>query len=238
MKRSTYLILLALVCVAFSAQAQFGLAGYYLSNQAENWAYVAGADNGSDEIPGSGWQASVDYWFRLENKRIEFLPTLAYSQSTAELYTPSSVQPAYSTLTTQASFFFHTNFYLFDFSGDCDCPTFSKEGPTLKKGFFVQVSPGVSYFGFDLADYPIDLKDAHVAPGIGLALGMDLGISDLITLTPILRATYYPSVTWEELKGNGEDVINLPVLDNTSALLQYQAGLRIGFRPDKKRRWY
>ncbi|MEO0875957.1 MAG: hypothetical protein AAFY48_15280, partial [Bacteroidota bacterium] len=60
-------------------QAQFGVKGSYLTSQADQWEYDGPFGSERIELLGSGWQLGVDYWFRLKNTRIEFLPTLAFS---------------------------------------------------------------------------------------------------------------------------------------------------------------
>lgn len=232
MNTKRILLPLALLLMVFgSLQAQFGVSGYYLSGQAENWEYdppLSSLDR--VEFPGNGWQVGVDYWFRLKNTRIEFLPTLAFTQQEQTI----GSEPI--TLDAQMQgihFFFNTNIYLLDLAGDCDCPTFSKEGPTLEKGFFLQLSPGYSLFNFDMTDngtgtsYEAD----DSAFSIGFGLGFDLGLSDFFTLSPMLGARYYPEVSWETL--GGEQGLVFPgEVSAESDLLQYQLGLRMGFRLD------
>lgn len=229
---------MALLGLAAVAEAQVGASGFYVSNQADGWTSTV-MDNAGDPVatlPGAGWQAGIDYWFRLKKKRVEFLPTLAYGQAEQQVVSSGSATSDPLFATRQASFFFHTQLYLLDFGSDCDCPTFSKDGNSLKKGLFLQLSPGVSYFSFSAENYPVALDDRHVAPGIGAGLGLDLGFSDFLTVTPLFRATYFPSTTWEGLSGNGTDVIHVPGVSDETSLWQYQVGLRVGFRPDERRR--
>ena len=131
-------------------------------------------------------------------------------------------------------FFLNTNLYLFDMKGDCDCPTFSKEGPSLQKGFYLQLSPGYSYFDFNIQDNVtgFSFTDEDYAFSMGLGLGLDLGLSDFITLTPHLGARYYPSLTWETLNGD-RGIAFPPSVEAESSLMNYYAGVRLGFRFDR-----
>lgn len=229
---------LALLGLGAVAMAQVGVSGFYVSNQADGWESSV-KDNAGDPVvalPGQGWQAGIDYWFRLKKKRVEFLPTLAFSAAEQQLISPSGIDQEVNFVMRQLSFFWHTQLYLLDLGSDCDCPTFSKDGNSLKKGLFLQLSPGLSYFSFSAEGYPVDFDDRHVAPGIGAGLGLDLGFSDFLTVTPMFRVLHFPSTTWEGLSGNGSDVINVPGVSDETSLWQYQAGLRVGFRPDERRR--
>ncbi|PSR09781.1 MAG: hypothetical protein DA408_07365 [Bacteroidetes bacterium] len=218
----------------FIAQAQVGLSGHYLSGQAEQWQYTAGSSSqASIDLPGTGWRAGIDYWFRLKNARIEFLPTLAYSRQ-EQTITPDRL--ALDTRTQGYHFFFTTHIYFLDLAGDCDCPTWSKEGPTLQKGIFLQISPGVSYFDYAITDRATDTKTTFTANdtafSLGLGLGFDLGLSDFLTLTPQLGIRYYPTAKWASL--SGEPGLTFPLgVEAKSQLLQYNLGLRLGFRIDR-----
>lgn len=220
-----------LFSVFTTASGQFGASAHYLSGQADNWEWdPVFSSQDRLELMGSGWQAGIDYWFRLKNTRIEFLPTLAVSQQT------QTTGQSPFTLETEVQgvhFLFNTNIYFMDLSGDCDCPTFSKEGPTLQKGLFLQLSPGYSLFDFELTDnesgQTYEANDG--AFSIGAGLGFDLGLSDFFTFTPMAGLRYYPAVNWETLKG--ENGIIFPTeVEAESSLIQYQIGVRLGFRLD------
>lgn len=230
MLRSFYLAFFLLI--SFGVQAQFGLSTHYMSGQGDKWEYFPLSSNQETiELPGTGWQAGIDYWFRLPNARIEFLPTVAFS---SQEQTIGIELAALDTRTQAFHFFFNTNIYFLDLEGDCDCPTFSKEGPSFQKGVFLQLSPGYSFFDFSMTDQVN--KEEYTADdasfSIGAALGLDLGISDFFTITPMIGARYYPSVNWETL--GGQAGLNFPQnVEAESHLLQYQAGIRLGFRLDQ-----
>lgn len=227
-----YLLLTSLVLLAFTAQAQFGLTGSYLTAQADDWTSQTEV-NGEPlvELPGSGWQLGADYWFRLKNKRIEFMPTLAVGQQ------DQTIGLSGTSLETQIrsySFFFNTNFYLLDFTGDCDCPTFSKQGPALQKGIFIQLSPGISSWQYTLEDQLTQLTNSEVVFSAGAAVGIDIGIADLLTISPYAGLRYFPGATWDSFNGDAQEAFNLPAdLKPQTDVVQYHLGVRLGFRFDQ-----
>lgn len=167
----------------------------------------------------NGFEGGINYWFRLTKKRIEFFPTLYYASS----------RGSYDW--TELGFQFKTNFYLFDFGTDCDCPTFGKQGPQLQKGFFVQLSPGVAYHRLNL---PGGIPDQNnFVPTIGGAVGVDIGVSNLLTVTPLVgvRHTLGSIIDFEYTDGNG----NLFDVEDRQRLTSVQLGLQATFRFDKKR---
>ncbi len=219
--------LLALLFFAQSSlSAQVGLRAGYTWYQAQDWQLLSGNEIIS-EPPGDGFSAGIDYWFRLKNARVEFMPELNYAQSST---------PQAAGLETQShwySLFFNVNLYPFDFKGDCDCPTFSKQGNALQKGFFIALSPGISYMdnhisgGWGGAEF--EYKDTHWAPSIGLGAGVDFGISDLLTLSPFAGFRYFPSAQWPSLTTVAEARGYAPN-PGEAAIQQIQAGIRLGWR--------
>lgn len=207
--------------------AQFGLSGKYL-NPLANWTLAEGvSDSQTADLYASGWSAGIDYWFRLKNVRVEFLPELNYGQLDNQL--PDGAL----TEAKLYSFFLNTNFYLWDFRGDCDCPTFSKQGPTLQKGLFVQLSPGVTYWQhqYEYSGSVFEQKDWAI--NIGAGLGFDLGLSDLITLTPMINLRYYLPQSLENLSELIRQDDNAWQLgEPTADPLMFSAGLRLGIRLD------
>lgn len=223
-------------CLLFTwhANAQFGFNAKYLIPGEDNWPYLT--DNGSESSFSrpydKGWSAGLDFWFRLKNQRVEFLPELNYTQlSNSDLALIESETRIYS-------FFFNTNLYLWDFNGDCDCPTFSKQGPTLAKGLFIQVSPGVSYWDGNYRDALAQVNDESFSFSIGGGVGFDIGLTDLVTFTPILQARYYPEVKLEGnlVAGENTPLPDLPVrITSTDSPLFWSVGARLGFRLDTSR---
>ena len=185
----------------------------------------------------------LDYWFRLKNRRIEFTPEVAYARYRVESTliphtTDSELRDDYEI--TYWSLFLNTNFYVFDFEGDCDCPTFSKDGDMFKKGLFLRVAPGLNYvsqvndrrvfaFGNESDSDPAETFN-ELAFSIRAGVGLDIGVSDFITLTPIVQANYNLPLAWNKV-GIGEP--NETVQSIEDSVLHLFAGLRLGFRFDE-----
>ncbi len=112
---------------------------------------------------------AVDYWFRLKTKRIEFQPEFYYAFAD------------YGYLTQRMGGLLKMNIYPLDFTGDCDCPTFSKSGATFKKGWFLQTGFGVQYINREVyGDHQTQWK-------FMLGTGVDFGLSNYLTLTPYVQ---------------------------------------------------
>ena len=231
MKKQTVLFLFGILALSADLSAQFGFNAGYRWNDSDNWVEQSASGNQSLDLLPNGYSIGVDYWFRLKNARVEFLPELNYSSFAQTFADDREINARF------LSFFFNTNFYLFDFMSDCDCPTFSKQDHTLQKGFFIQVSPGLSYlsnkglsFNLELQAYTFSANS--LAFSIGAAAGIDFGLSDLITLTPIAGLRFYPSAEWENLDEFTGDDPNRNIRDTATSILQYHAGIRLGLRFD------
>lgn len=147
---------------------------------------------------------SLHYWTRLKNLRIEFYPGLIYQKY---LNADQNIQGFGITVPTA--------FYILDMINDCDCPTFSKNDYLIQKGLFLRAGP--SYLKTTSAEE--DFKSVDIAAG-EINIGLDLGVSDLLTLTPLLgyKQQFYPGTDF-----------------NSNGFIQL--GLSMLWRPDYKRRY-
>ncbi|MCC6723161.1 MAG: hypothetical protein IT258_01535 [Saprospiraceae bacterium] len=185
-------VLTVSLSLIFSLQCigQVGIIAGYKTFNAPGFNDGLGAILDDTPYPIGGWQAGLDYWFRLKKRRIEFMPELAFSRY---VY---SIQTSKMDL-KQVGFHFNTAFYIFDLASDCNCPTFSKDGNMFGKGFFIELSPGLVYMNNKVEGEflfePFYTKNSW-APGGSIGAGLDLGFSDLFTITPIARLHYYPGV--------------------------------------------
>jgi len=221
--------------VSFAATGQFGLSIKQNLNEFPYWDNRAAAALGSTvNVFSNGQEIGLDYWFRLKSRRIEFLPQIAYSRSTTNVVGDDFVD-GYKL--DQLHLNFNTNIYFLDLKEDCDCPVFSKQGNLLTKGLFLQVSPGLVY-SFEEINYnsndPDHLHANDLSYKIGLALGLDIGITDFLTLTPMVGINYYPSVNWENFDLLHYDATIGSSIANETTIRQLQFGVRIGFRSDYK----
>ena len=171
-----------------------------------------------------GYELGLDYWLRLKDYRIEFLPEIygAYS-STAIADTENDVATM-----LRVGFNFNTHFYVLDFKEDCDCPTFSKEGPGINKGFFLHLSPGIMYETLQMDISGQSANEANYLHfKLGGGVGLDLGISDFLTITPIYTLNFVTGGDWVfDTFSNGARPL---FTENTSGIF-HQFALRAGFR--------
>jgi hypothetical protein len=208
-------------------KAQFGV-GVRYSTMADGYWQELLNDDYADHIA----TAYAMYWFRLKNKRVEFLPEVGYyhSFSTASFRTgrASDIKAMYLQL--------NTDIYFLDFDGDCNCPTFSKQGDVFQKGIFAEVSAGAEFRTLEILLYERSFK--KTVPKFYGGLGFDIGISDLITVTPTAGVSILPGSAWEGVE---------EFLDADGSTLNQQGryrdvifngGIRVLFRPDylKRRR--
>jgi len=220
-------IQLLLILCPIVSYGQFGVNVKYLLGQSETLeAYRHSQD---------GIHVSLEYGFRLKEKRLEFHPGLGYRFT---FYNEGNY-----TLEDELFGYFNaidldlnTSIYPFDFAGDCDCPTFSKDGNIIKKGFFLEVSPGLAYQTFHRQDAAFEglegilpAASSNLAFKISVGAGLDIGLSEQFTLTPLFSWTKISNEKWEYIDDKGMDAI----LEDQTYL---GAGLRLAYKPDPKRR--
>ncbi len=192
----------AFVFAASQCFSQLGIVGGYKTFNPDGWNKLENDLQVVKPYPFSGWQAGIEYWFRLKKRRIEFAPELSFSHFQNEF---ESARLDHSMI----GFHFNTDVYVFDLASDCNCPTFSKDGNFFSKGFFLEVSPGVIFARNKLEelnniDRKINLSEDKLAFGGSVGAGLDFGFSDLFTITPLVRLHYYPNFDWEDgFKDNG-----------------------------------
>ncbi|MEM9821521.1 MAG: hypothetical protein AAF985_10635 [Bacteroidota bacterium] len=222
----------------FSSQAlaQFGANFSYRSINAPAWEDNIdriSSTNGEIQVPlDRGWGVGIDYWFRLKNKRVEFLPELNYSAFSKNWSNSEGVTGKLQS--RFLSLYFNTNLYIFDLAGDCDCPTFSKDGDIMKKGFFIQISPGISFLQNQYQDLVASntQDDNALVPSIGIGAGLDIGLSDFLTITPIVSYRYHFGAEWTNFHTYFGDQ-PLVAADNTTNIGMFSLGFRLGIRADE-----
>ena len=216
-----------------TAHAQFSAIGGYMDMGRNDWEDIT-----IDDFHRGGFIVGIEYWLRLKNYRVEFSPGIFYNQRneyTVEVADiPDQGDVIYNS--NYFSFQFSTSFYPLDFEGDCNCPTFSKQGDFIKKGFFFHIAPEVGMLNGKVNTTtiagPVEEKISNFYFAVGGGVGLDIGLSDLVTITPLVKVTYFPNVNWDTDFG-------LSPLDSSSFLAKTFA-IRLSFRPDYLRetgRW-
>ncbi len=211
-------IALLLWCCS-QAAAQAGVQASWNSLQAPTWSDLLQERYATDPLPATGWHLGLDYWFRLKNRRLEFTPELGFSRL--------AFQAEEGAFSLQAlGFQLHTNLYFLDFDNDCSCPTFSKQGSFLEKGLFLQLSPGWMRWQLKAPTETGETTESSGAFVLGVGVGLDVGVHDLLTLTPFLRWNFVPALSWNALAPQPQ-----PEPASTESTLQMlQLGLRLGLR--------
>ncbi len=205
--------------VSVPSFCQLGINFRYQNLDSEKWE----GWTKEDQLFSRSYELGLDYWFRLKNYRVEFMPEIYHYRSKT-----STVDREYG----YSSFGFagNTNFYILDFIGDCDCPTFSKDGNFFTKGFYLSASPLIEYQNKKIG-MGSDAEESYTSFGYGAAIGagVDIGITDLITISPFVRYKFLPNTKWDTLA-----VIHAEVGEETTntTLGFLQVGIRLGFRPD------
>ena len=236
MRYKFQLATLLIVFSCLSANAQFGVSARIQNNTNKTWTnnYQMVADT-SQSIFSNSIEYGLNYWFRLKNYRVEFLPEITYAKSeNKELYSSLLVNSH-----TRTSYGFNVNvqIYPLDFFGDCDCPTFSKDGNFMSKGFYWLLSPGLSMHTIKtemdpLSSYiPEDTKITSLRFGVGA--GVDMGFTDLFTLSPFIMYSMNFGNNWEN-QPNTYAIEDPGSLDTKANIKQWHFGLRLIFRPDYK----
>lgn len=207
--------------------SQFGL----------NLKYINGQSRQLDDyrLSQDGVHLALEYGFRLKQKRVEFHPAIGYRRTFYNENQDPFADGAEHGYMDALDVDFNTDIYPFDFGGDCDCPTWSKEGELLKKGLFLEVSPGASVQGLTRTFYYSDpgpatvpVTSTHLIWKLSLGIGLDIGISETFTLTPIFSWTMLSDAEWEALDEYGVD----GTLEDQSYLA---GGLRMIYKPDPRR---
>ncbi len=172
---------------------------------------VTSGDDAVEQSYEPGIYVGLNYWYRLKNIRLEFFPEIGYQRS-FEQYKGALISEyeKFGQLNL-IGISVPVQIYPFDFLSDCDCPTFSKQSRTFQKGFFVLASGG--HFLATRNNNAFDYNTTVLTLGIGF----DIGINDLITISPLAEHVWY-------LRDQRD---NYPIVREG-----WRAGIRVSFRPD------
>jgi hypothetical protein len=217
-------ILFLLFFVPFTSDGQIGISSGGTLNRAEGWVITDLNNNLKNNLPGNSLFLSLTYEFSIQKYRIAIVPEVGgalFKNEIADL----------GTFTNKTfRFQLNTHIYFLDFKGDCDCPTFSKKGSPLKKGLFLNVAPGISYFANTVNPLTSPTTDYFIKPNIGAGLGYDIGLTKNITLTTFTNAYFFSKLTWPGLI----NLLAVPSTGNKTAdgetnLTQIQAGIGLRY---------
>jgi len=228
----TYL-LSAFITVLLSTNCfgQFGVSAKYENNSNKGWI-----NSSNEQILKNSLEFGVNYWFRLKNKRVEFLPEISYALASQEFGASSFVVDIASAERSAIYFNLNTQIYPLDFEGDCNCPTFSKDGNLIKKGFYWLISPGIGYHNvntsFSIPAETIDVEETgQLKPRLGIGAGLDIGIKDFLTVSPFILYNKDFGVDMPGIEYT-DDAPTMQADGISSDINTWQFGIRLMFRPD------
>ncbi len=234
--RNIFCTFILIGSLSISLSGQFGVTARYQLNDSKDWNK---AFDNVEDVLSTSIEYGVNYWLRLKNKRVEFLPELTYAPTSAFYDNVNNAIGLNSAKRTSFGLGVNTHIYPLDFSGDCNCPTFSKDGNLLSKGFHWIVNTGLVMHNVETMHYaPVqtpaeDLSkeiNGQVTFRFGIGAGLDIGINELMTLTP--HATYGRNIP---VKASTIELVEAVVEEGPeiqSALDQFSIGLRLTLRPD------
>jgi len=215
MKNIGFLLLLCLASIAMQAQFGFTYTRNILSND------QLPAQLGSESGFPNGFEMSVDYQQKFKGLRIELLPQIGYSNHRA-LSLGTGKYAMHSFLTQ-----LNVNVYPFDLDGDCDCPTWGREGGIFEKGFFVQGAAGYSisstrYIPSIVTTVSTSSRQGNNTAFFGGGVGLDIGVFKEITITPMVSYHYF-------LRNQFVNPKIIPDITTESPYGEFTFGVRLGF---------
>ncbi len=226
------LVVLSFCLIGFvTLSAQFSVSAKYSLNSYPEWEEIINESPVSSEaFIADGIEYGLSYWFRLKNYRVEFLPELSFQNTQGQRLNGEGLEFA------KQSFYlnFNTQIYTLDIEGDCNCPTWGKDGSFIEKGFFVGINPAIAYHKLEILDNENETgsnENTMINFRLGVSTGLDIGITEWITISPYITLNYTPSLVWENLE-NQVNNGNKPLFENKSKIWEIQPGIRLMFRPD------
>ena len=207
--------------------AQYGITGGFTKMNVPTWqipvdTYITGTKS---YFLKNGVYFEIDRKFGLKNIRIDFYPGVKYNSQTFIIEDSKFKW-------TLAGFQVTAKFYTFDLNGNCNCPTFGHGGETFKKGFHFTLSPGVDYLFLihqanSTENHTIDINQEKIIFSISGGAGLDIGLSELLTLTPVVNLRYFPPVEWKGLTKEVSQGAETGKYDSNQ-IFQLFGGVRIG----------
>lgn len=212
--------------IAFS----FRYLDYRQSSWSENLSSYYPKESIANELAlfENGFSVSLQYRVPLKNVRIECFPGL-YLESAERTLLPEALSNYSTQFSIQnAGVSFDILIYLFDLAGECDCPVFSKSDPFFKKGFHLIVGGSYSRFELQHGQGQENKEVIDYSPGIFAGTGLDIGLSERITLTPHGGFKFHQSVNWQGLNPPTQQTTQtMDVEENNSS---WQFGLRLMYK--------
>ena len=78
-----------------------------------------------------------------------------------------------------------------------------------------------------------DISSSNMLLKLGAGVGLDIGVSEQLTISPMFTITMLSDAEWESL---GRQAYTLPTKQELDDFTYLGAGLRVTYKPDPKRR--
>jgi hypothetical protein len=220
---STGTFLLGQVGLNFSYAQQ----NYNTWNQFFKTNYLAAPN--AENVYENAFRYAIDYRLKLPNKRIEFYPEINFStQKTNYLVEIINMNTDLKAHTLGLGL--RSQFYIFDIDGDCDCPTFSRSEPFLKKGTYLFMSAGYyrmrNNLVYNSTNVTLIYIEGNTNWNLGVGLGIDIGLSEHLTLSPYYKYEFNGPTEFKSLN----DIAfyeNLNLIDTASEMNAHVFGARL-----------
>ncbi len=244
-KFQVYLVLTVFLSFCtLTLTGQFSVVYKYQPNQIE-WQDEWNNHVSEDVIFETSHFVGISYWLRLKNYRVEFHPTayITTSKQSINVYdellnSGSEFPDIKSAVQNGFGAEVPVHFYFLDIEGDCNCPTFSKQGNILTKGLYAYLSPGVRRLSYVMyADDgetvlpSVDSQSNQTFFTAAAGLGLDIGLGDLFTITPFAGLEFAPNLKWDSYNETVESAAGFEVKESRD-LRSVVLGARLSFRPD------
>lgn len=202
------------LCFCSNMHAQIGFQVQY--QRFQDTSYILSGSGFNEFVQADQLGFGIDYAFKLKNYRVEFFPAILYFNK--KINKNSIFDTELNTNITTLGLQFNTHIYFLDIEGDCNCPTWNKDGSFMKKGLFAWVSINAYNTVFKQNTPATRNMFTYGASG---GLGLDIGLSKHLTLTPFagLELEQRPVVEFTDLKAERD----------TKSMYKLDAGIRLGW---------
>ena len=223
-----HLLFIMAIFLSLGIKAQVGIHFKQINTKAVDWNRIISLDLSSEKkVFSSGFEYGIDWWLRLKKYRIEWTPEISYAKAESDYVTTGGNHRLYKL--EMINFVANNNIYIFDLK-EPDCPRYGLQGDIFKKGFFIQLSPGVTHFIQNFTIEGSQLEAKTTAFKLGFGVGMDVVLWNLISFTPYAKMNFYPLVKWDQLRETHAEA-SPHITSGSSSINQIQLGIRIGLRP-------
>ncbi len=153
-----------------------------------------------------------DYKFKHPTYRFYYAPEISW-QGYQRSFSKSNIEQQLSKRSSFWTTGVRLSLYPLNIKGDCNCPTFRRENPFFKRGFYLVLLPQITFVQivdkYDLGPDLHTVTDKLIVSQIGAGAGLDIGLSPELTITPELLANAVISSSKEMEKYSNQFISTL-----------------------------